>query len=141
MRTISIVGDNYLGKWEKARVACRGIILRDGMILLSCETANGIWMLPGGGLEPGEDERACCIREIAEETGILTEPSECALEIDEYYGDRKWVNRYFFGTVAGKTGRNLTDAEKAVRMEPGWLPLEEAVRIFPGTNPMRAWMK
>ena len=63
MKTIDIVGDNYFGRWDKTRTACRGIILKDRLLLLSYETVTGQWMLPGGGLEEGEDERACCVRE------------------------------------------------------------------------------
>ena len=96
-RIVDIVGENYFGTWDKTRTACRGIILRDNRLLLSYETHTGQWMLPGGGLEAGEDERECCIREVAEETGFLIRPTECVLEIDEYYEDFKWVNRYFFG--------------------------------------------
>ena len=27
MKVIDIVGDNYFGKWDKSRTACRGIII------------------------------------------------------------------------------------------------------------------
>ena len=87
-------------------------------------------MLPGGGLEDGEDERACCIREVAEETGILIRPSECVFEIDEYYEDWKWINRYFFGTIAGRARVRLTAREKEAGMEPRWLPVDEILGIF-----------
>ena len=66
MKIIEIVGDNYFGKWDKTNTACRGIIIRDGRILLSYETLTDQWMIPGGGLEDGESEKECCIREIAE---------------------------------------------------------------------------
>ena len=130
MKTIDIVGDNYFGRWDKTRTACRGIILKDRLLLLSYETVTGQWMLPGGGLEEGEDERACCVREIAEETGFLVRPSECVLEIDEYYEDWKWVNRYFFGEITGQTEIRLTDREKEVGMEPRWLPANEITAVF-----------
>ena len=130
MQTKEIIGENYLGCWDKTRTACRGIIIRDGRILLSYETKTGQWMLPGGGLEDGEDERSCCVREVAEETGVIIQPTECRLEIDEYYEDWKWVNRYFFGTVAGQTEIRLTDREKEVGMEPRWLPVREIMDIF-----------
>ncbi len=129
-RIVKIVGENYFGKWDKTRTACRGIILRDNRLLLSYETATGQWMLPGGGLEAGEDERECCIREVAEETGFLIRPTESVLEIDEYYEDFKWVNRYFFGEVTGETAMRLTDREKEAGMEPRWLPLNEIIHIF-----------
>ena len=31
-------GDNYVGKWDRTRTDCRGIILRDNRILMSYET-------------------------------------------------------------------------------------------------------
>lgn len=42
-------------------------------------------MILCGELEEDETEKECCIREIAEETGIIVETSEYMLEIDEYY--------------------------------------------------------
>ena len=130
MKTIRITGDNYFGHWEHSRTACRGIVIRDGMLLLSYETETGQWMIPGGGLEDGEDETACCIREVAEETGVLIRPSPCALEIDGYYEDWQYVSRYFFGEVWGSCEIRLTDREREAGMEPRWLPVSEAVGIF-----------
>lgn len=130
IKIIDIVGDNYLGKWNKTRTACRGIIIKDEKILLSYETKTDQWMLPGGGLEDGEDEIECCVREISEETGTLIRPTECRLEIDEYYEDWKWVNRYFFAEIVGDTVVKLTDREKEVGMEPRWIPLSKAMDIF-----------
>lgn len=44
-------------------------------------------MIPGGGLERNESDEECCIREIAEETGVQVETSDCLLEIAEYYAN------------------------------------------------------
>ena len=130
MKTISIVGENYFGHWEHSRTACRGIVIRDGQILLTYETETGQWMIPGGGLEGSEDEQACCIREVAEETGFLIQPSACVLELDEYYEDWRYVSRYLFGEVTGRTEMKLIWREKEAGTEPRWLPIEEAVGIF-----------
>ena len=130
MKTIRITGDNYFGHWEHSRTACRGIVIREGMLLLSYETETGQWMIPGGGLEDGEDETACCVREVAEETGVLIRPSPCVLEIDEYYEDWRYVSRYFFGEVRGSCEIRLTDREREVGMEPRWLSVGEAIGIF-----------
>ena len=130
MKTLETIGENYFGHWENTRTACRGIILKDGCVLLSYETLTGLYMIPGGGLEEDEDERECCVREVAEETGFLIEPSECVLEMDEFYEDWKYISRYFLGTVTGQTEIKLTTREKEVGMEPRWLPLDEAVAIF-----------
>lgn len=39
-------------------------------ILLIKRTDNGLWTIPGGAMEPGEDIAACCRREVREESGI-----------------------------------------------------------------------
>lgn len=130
VKTVEILGDNYPGYWDKVRTACRGIVILDGRILLSYETKTGLWMIPGGGLEPGEDERACCAREVAEETGVRIRPSDCVLEMDEYYEDWKYVSRYFFGDMTGQAEMRLTGREAEAGMEPRWLPVAESLAIF-----------
>ena len=130
MEKVDIFGENYFGKWDKTRTACRAIIIKDNKILLSYETNTEQWMLPGGGLEEEETEEQCVIREVAEETGSVIKPSGCMLEIDEYYEDWKWVNRYFLGEVVGDTEVQLTKREQEVGMEPRWLPVDEILDIF-----------
>ena len=134
MKTIDIVGDNYFGKWNKTRTACRGIIIENSKILLSYETVTDQWMIPGGGLEENESDRECCIREVAEETGMLVDVSECMLEIDEYYEDWKWINKYFICKVTGTTETKLTRREQKVGMEARWLPVDEIKDIFSKHN-------
>lgn len=87
-------------------------------------------MLPGGGMENDETDAECCIREVAEETGALVRTSGCLFEIDEYYEDFKWVNRYFVCEVVGETETQLTEREISVGMQPRWLPIEEIKAIF-----------
>lgn len=130
MKIVDIVGKNYLGNWDKTRTACRGIVMEEGKILLSYETKTDQWMIPGGGKEDDESDEACCIREIAEETGVKAEALQCMLEIDEYYENWKWVNRYFICKVVGTTEMKQTEREKEVGMEPRWLPVSEVREIF-----------
>ena len=130
MKILEIKGNNYNGKYNKTRVACRGLIIRDDEILMSYETETGQWMIPGGGLEDNETEEKCCIREIEEETGIIVKPLESVLEIDEFYGDYKWVNKYFICEVVGEGKKNLTAAEIKAGMEPRWIKIDEVISIF-----------
>ena len=130
MKTIEIYGDNYSGSWTRTRTACRGIVLREGKLLLSHETGSGLWMIPGGGLEPGEDEASCCVREVLEETGYRIETSACALVIEEFVLDLKHVNRYYFGRVTDRCQRRLTERDAQAGMEPRWLSVEEAKAVF-----------
>ncbi len=132
MRSIEIVGDDYIGHYEKERTACRGLIVKGDQILMSYEVNTDQWMIPGGGLEDGEDDRECVIREIEEETGVIAEPGECALEINEYYHDWKFASRYFICKVVGTGNRRLTENEMRKGMEPRWIAIEEIKKIFSG---------
>ena len=38
------------------------------------EPGRGLWSLPGGRVEPGEDDEAALVREMAEETGLAVQP-------------------------------------------------------------------
>lgn len=146
MKILEIVGDNYFGNWTKSRTGCRAVIIRDGKILMSYETKNDQWMIPGGGLEENETDEECVIREVAEECGLVIRSSPCVLEIDEYYEDCKWLNKYFLGEIIGETERHLTEREIEVGMEPRWIPLGEILQIFSthadydGTDEMRRGM-
>ena len=130
MKTIEITGENYSGIWDKSRTACRGIVMNGFRVLLSYETRTDLYMIPGGGMEDGEDEAACCVREVAEETGFVIKLSSCVLEIDEYYEDWKYISKYFVCEVTGSCERKLTERERSAGMEPRWVPVEEAIEIF-----------
>jgi 8-oxo-dGTP diphosphatase len=59
------------------RVDCvGGIVVADGRLLLvqrGQEPARGSWSVPGGRVEPGEDDAAATAREVLEETGLRVE--------------------------------------------------------------------
>lgn len=95
MNTITIYGDNRHTKYTKERVACRGIIIKDGQILLSYEENTDQWFIPGGGIEGNESLEECCIREVSEETGYLIEIDKMYLTINEYYEEWFFQNNYF----------------------------------------------
>ncbi len=55
------------------RIGAYGICIKDDKILLSQKKSGpykGLWGLPGGRIEPGEDPQEALIREFAEEVGI-----------------------------------------------------------------------
>ncbi len=134
MKTIDIIGNNYYGSWNRIRRACRSIIIQNGKILLTHMKKHDVWMLPGGGTEENETERQCVIRETAEETGYLIMPSDCLLEIDEYYENWKYVTYYFSGEIIAVSGSRLTEVEKRAGMESAWISVSECMEIFSKHN-------
>jgi mutator protein MutT len=60
------------------RIPCVGAVVHDeaGRILLvrrADPPDAGLWAIPGGKVEPGEDDAAAVVREVAEETGLRVE--------------------------------------------------------------------
>ena len=56
------------------RPSVAAVVLTEAGVLLQRRDDNGLWGLPGGGVEPGESVRAAVIREVREETGLEVEP-------------------------------------------------------------------
>lgn len=62
-------------------IACvGGLAYDDAGRLLLVQRANapgrGLWSVPGGRVEPGEDDDAALVREMKEETGLRVAPGE-----------------------------------------------------------------
>jgi 8-oxo-dGTP diphosphatase len=55
------------------RTSVKALILNEDQKFLLTKAESGRWDLPGGGLDWGEDPRACVSREIKEEMGIATQ--------------------------------------------------------------------
>jgi len=66
----------------------QGLLVRDGRVLIGRrkhEPQKGMWDLPGGFLEEGEEPLAGLRREFREETGLEVEPLEwLGTNIDRY---------------------------------------------------------
>ena len=66
--------------FQLQRVAAYALVVRDGRVLLTRNSARGphpgTWTLPGGGIDHGEDPRASVVREVREETGLVCTPGE-----------------------------------------------------------------
>jgi ADP-ribose pyrophosphatase YjhB (NUDIX family) len=54
------------------KVDVRGVVFRDGKILLVRERSDGLWTLPGGWADVGESPAENVVREVREETGFET---------------------------------------------------------------------
>ncbi|MBI5838615.1 MAG: NUDIX domain-containing protein [Chloroflexi bacterium] len=65
-----LYGERF-GKQGKLRLGCSAVIFDDQKrVLLTRREDNGLWCLPGGGMEAGESVAEACEREVWEETGL-----------------------------------------------------------------------
>jgi 8-oxo-dGTP pyrophosphatase MutT (NUDIX family) len=130
MKIIEIFGENRYPEYEKIREGCRGIIVRNGKILLSYEKNVDQYMIPGGGLEEGESLTECCVRELKEEVGVIALPHTHYLRLDEYYKEVYFKSNYFICDCIGECERALTEEENKRGLEPRLVDFNEALRIF-----------
>ena len=130
MKTIEILGENRFPEQTRTRVACRGVVVSGGNILLTYEVNTDQYFIPGGGLEGAESLEECCKRELAEETGYVVKPLSKYLTIHEYYEEWFFVSHYFICEAIGETARELTEREAEAGLEPRWVPLKDAIEIF-----------
>lgn len=130
MKIIEIFGQNREKTYTKLREGCRGILINDGKILLSYEKRINQYMIPGGGIDEGESLEECCIRELGEEVGVVTNPHTLYLTLVEFYRDELFKSHYFLCSKLGECERSLTDTEMSLGLEPKWVDIDEALKIF-----------
>ena len=95
----------------------------------------GVWALPKGNLDPGEEPAATALREVFEETGIEGRLVEKLGDVKYTYTRRdrarvfKIVSFYLLRAGRGRIG----DIEERMRLEVDearWLPLDDASRLL-----------
>ena len=119
---------------RRTRLAAYALCVADGALLLVRVApgypAAGVWTLPGGGVDFGEDPAAAALREMSEESGLVGRIDRLAF-VDSITGEDRpelghdaWhgVRIVYLATVTGGTLRDEVD-ESTDKAE--WVPLVE----------------
>ncbi|MEK7644433.1 MAG: alpha/beta fold hydrolase, partial [Patescibacteria group bacterium] len=114
------------------RQSVRGICVRDGKILITFDKKMQEYILPGGGIDPGENSEEALIREVREEAGytnIRIIRSLCTVEHNYFHTYRKdnwqsFVTGYVFEIMNDQTAERLP--KEIDKTEIHWLVYSEA---------------
>ncbi len=127
---------NYDDNLEEIyRISVRGIIFVAGKLLM-IESSFGEVKLPGGGMDPGENEYQALVREVKEETGydVIPESIKPFGEIEEkrlaVYEPMIWhqINRLYFCDVYSEQGEcEYSENEKEEGFHQVFYTIEEAL--------------
>ncbi|MGD8403455.1 MAG: NUDIX domain-containing protein [Anaerolineales bacterium] len=81
-----------IGKEGRIRLGCSAVIFDESheKVLLTKRADNGLWCLPGGGVDPGESVEETVTREVREETGLTVR----VLRLIGVYSDPNWLVVY-----------------------------------------------
>ena len=95
---------------------------------------EGVWALPKGLIDPGEDARSTALREVREETGIEAGDEHRLGDVKYVYsrgGERIFKVVVFY--LAHARGGRIDELEQRMRVEVAearWLPLDDAPRLL-----------
>lgn len=124
------------GKTVGARVSVRGVVIRDGKVLMIA-TNRGDVSFPGGGIDEGETHARALEREMLEETGYETTCVGDYLgqviyrKIDKFDHSKLYeiTTRYFLCQVVdAPVAQKLCASEVALDFKAVWLEPEEAMK-------------
>lgn len=118
----------------EVRPSVRGIILRDGKVLMVYSRKYDYYKFPGGGIEPGEGMDQALSREVREETGFAVAPGsirEYGLVHRRSRGETTDLfvqdNYYYLCDVTRNMGQRLDDYEADEGFTPEFVTPEQAI--------------
>jgi ADP-ribose pyrophosphatase YjhB (NUDIX family) len=116
--------DTTLGRFN---LRAAGIAMKDGHVLVTRETTDAVWYLPGGRVEWGESTQAAVAREIEEELGVTCQIGELAIVLENFFSHagKRWHElAYYFPVTLPDDFPFRVDGEVCHRSRDGSVELE-----------------
>jgi ADP-ribose pyrophosphatase YjhB (NUDIX family) len=128
---------------DRPVLAVGGVVLRGDKVLLikrGAPPSLGLWSVPGGMVEAGEELTAACAREVAEETGLLVRVGPLLEVVERQRRDPEGRLEYhyvildYLCTDAQGEPRAGDDADQVAWVEldslAGWGVTEDTIRVI-----------
>ena len=118
----------------KPRLTARAILLNEeGMCAVMYAEKFGLYSLPGGGIEAGEEIMTALLREVREETGCTCDEIESLGYVEENraHCDYTQISYYFVVKTNSEALKpSLTESERRNGTTVQWHTWEEAYRLI-----------
>lgn len=124
---------------SREAVAAGGVVFREGdegiEIVLVSRRSSGLFALPKGKVDPGEQVEQTAVREVREESGLEAEILEELGEVRYWFSDenRERVDKIVYFFLMRPTGGDMADHDHEFD-DVGWYHLAEAERLLTHKN-------
>lgn len=117
----------------RERATC--VLIRDGKLLLVADRALK-YLLPGGGVDPGETIEAAAVRELLEETGLV------ATRTEYLYVFETASNRHHVFAVEADGSLDEDKVRSAGEIHGFlWWDMESDVPVYSSVTSIRDWLR
>jgi ADP-ribose pyrophosphatase YjhB (NUDIX family) len=129
------------------KIDVRGVVIKDGQILLVRETSDGLWTLPGGWADVNNSPSEAVVREIREESGFIVRAKRLIALFDRSKHGHEppfpfHVYKLFIACeLLGGSARTAAETSAVEFFDPDRLPPLSTGRVTPDQIAIcvRAW--
>lgn len=117
--------------YQNSKPTASAVIVKDGRVLLGkrrIDPSLGMWNIPGGFLNLGEDPKDAAMREALEETGLVVELGDVLGIFMDVYGPAKesTLNIAYLAKIVGGQEKKDDDLSELKWFAPNEIPEELA---------------
>ncbi|XP_009859218.2 diphosphoinositol polyphosphate phosphohydrolase 1-like [Ciona intestinalis] len=121
------------GYRQRAACLCFRSECESEILLVSSSRFHDLWIVPGGGLEPGEDPATTAVREVHEEAGVV---GQLGRLIDVFENKERNTKTYVYVLIVQQLDEEYDDAKGIGRIRR-WFTIPEANKILSQHKPVQ----